>query len=708
MTTTHDELVPFRAGAGAPRCHLAIEGDDVFLPFDGLLDPEAGPLVAYLEGAPKELLATHAVLDAPGALVVRRSRVEAVLAAHVAAGLVALRPVRVASLRNPSRPRPAPFVDDDLCALWPLVELPADRDAHEPGAVVAGDPSSVCLARMHEFPLDLWANRATLDALASALGGALRVGRASPSPPVDLGGRRAISCSDGDAARAIAAHREAASRAGRADDRVPHGWARHVDDALRAALLASPRFAYLLGRVEGPRDDTRAAACADASYAVLYGRDVDRGPHDATRTAAAHAIEAAIAYARFVDRGPHPALREAVAASYRRDAYEEAALLASARNARRSAPIAAAPAAGPKRGARAAKPREEAVAYDVVALQGAAGAVYVDVPGAPRHDAGWGLALGDGDVVVSLHPTKAGDALAKKLGDQRALSNQVTCAWVLRRDVGEAMFEGVAGVRLLRARAEHRGAAIDADLVYVDVGLDRPLDRRAPGLGLADPTSPWSTDVLALHEAVVLGEPPPHGDLELARVAEFPSLLVATRALLRRWTKLRAPVAALKPPHAHLRPMPLFPADLRGPAWPAIDGAAALDAYIALARGDAARRAEALASPWFAYLVGRHVDCAPHDDARRAACLHSSTAALYARFVDAVPRDDTREAAAGTYAAIVFYAKFVDRALGLRAREALVGLGADRAAVAELEASLAKGCESRCALASALEYSRAR
>jgi hypothetical protein len=263
-------------------------------------------------------------------------------------------------------------------------------------------------------------------------------------------------------------------------------------------------------------------------------------------------------------------------------------------------------------------------------------------------------------------------------------------------------------VRLLRARAEHRGASIEADLVYVDVGLDRPLDRRVPGLGLAEPSAPWSTDVLALHEAVVLTVPAPHGEFELARVAEFPSLLVATRALVRRWTKLRAPIVALRPPHAHLRPMPLFAVDPTGPAWPAIDSAAAIEAYLALARGDLNRRAEALASPWLAYLVGRHVDRGPRDDARRAACNHPSTAALYARFVDAAARDDTREAAAGAYAPIVFYAKFVDRALGLRAREALVALGADRAAIAELEAMLARGGESRCALASTLEYSRPR
>lgn len=79
----HDELVPVRAGRGVPRCHLAIEGDDVFLAFDGLLDPEAEPLVACLGGSPKELLAKHAVFDAPGALVVRRSRVEPILAPHV-------------------------------------------------------------------------------------------------------------------------------------------------------------------------------------------------------------------------------------------------------------------------------------------------------------------------------------------------------------------------------------------------------------------------------------------------------------------------------------------------------------------------------------------------------------------------------------------------------------------------------------------------
>ena len=103
--------------------------------------------------------------------------------------------------------------------------------------------------------------------------------------------------------------------------------------------------------------------------------------------------------------------------------------------------------------------------YEVVALKGEATAVYVNVLWSHGADTAHGLALADDDVTVTLHDGKAGDRLAASLLEKAALSDRGVARWVLRRDVAEAMFEGVLGVRLLRVRVVQRGAAIPADFV---------------------------------------------------------------------------------------------------------------------------------------------------------------------------------------------------------------------------------------------------
>jgi hypothetical protein len=754
-------VASLRAANGAPSCSLAIAGDDAFLSWDAVLEaPPDAPLVAYLAGAPKALLAAHHTFAAPGALVLRRSRVEPVLAAALAAGLVRLRAVAMSALRNPARPRPGAIADTDFCLVEPRIHIPADRAVLAPhafarpsagadaasatparesarlsvldgGPFAAGWAPGLPVFRVDEFPLQLWVDAATQRALAEALPDALAIGAISPSPGFPFAPSSApAGVSEAVAVRAAEALARARDAARRAGAREATDWPTQLDAEGRAAICASPRHALLLARVEGPRDDTRAGALREPPYAVAYARDVDAGPRDDTRAAAARDPESAIDYARMVDRGAHPALREALVGSHRRDAWEDAALRASKRallvqaasqgetpandattraakgtRATKKAPHAAVEDTTKDPAKDRAKPRKNKAAvasgappaqaatldagepHEVVALKGEATAVYVNVLWSHGAGTAHGLALADDDVTVTFHDGKAGDRLAAALPEKAALSDRGVARWVLRRDVAESMFEGVPGVRLLRVRVVQRGAAIPADFVYVDVTAERPLDRDAAGVSVSG-ADPWASFVLAVDTVRVVGVPRPPGGLELARVAEFPEILVASAPLVARWKKLRAPVQVIRAPHAHLRPLPRFRDDGDWPAWPG-DGARAAAAWRTLAAGGAGDRATALASPWPAYLLARLLDRAPADDTRRAACAHPATAALYARFVDRAPHPDTRDTALATSASALDYALYVDRALDPRARPVLRRVGWPDADLDALAAKLA-------------------
>ena len=300
---------------------------------------------------------------------------------------------------------------------------------------------------------------------------------------------------------------------------------------------------------------------------------------------------------------------------------------------------------------------------------------YVNVLWAPSKDTAWGLALDDDDVLVTLYPGKRGSVLAAKLRAVPAFLDHDD-SWVLRRELAEAMFEGVAGVELRRVRIVHDDKVLAGDHVYVDVRTDRMLDRDRAVATYTTPTNPWSGWVKDVDVVQVVGLRP--DELVLARVTEFPALFVASPPLVKRWKQLKAPVEVVRPPQGFRAGQPVFPLwSGNPPPMPKLsDGravavAAAVAAFHKALDGDRAARAHAIEHPWLAYGIARLVDREPHGQTRKAAVRHPCSAALYARFVDHGPRNDTREAAAAWIGTATFYAEYVDRKLREPIRKAL-------------------------------------
>jgi hypothetical protein len=81
----------------------------------------------------------------------------------------------------------------------------------------------------------------------------------------------------------------------------------------RPTTFDSPDSAYYyaLDVDQGPRDDTRQAACRDPYWAYAYARDVDKAPRDDTRAAACRDPYWAYAYALDVDKAPRDDTRAA-------------------------------------------------------------------------------------------------------------------------------------------------------------------------------------------------------------------------------------------------------------------------------------------------------------------------------------------------------------------------------------------------------------
>jgi hypothetical protein len=329
----------------------------------------------------------------------------------------------------------------------------------------------------------------------------------------------------------------------------------------------------------------------------------------------------------------------------------------------------------------ASEERATSATFQVVVAKGFADAsVSLDSDDEPA----WGFDVRDGDVVATIVDTKAGATLAKAIAKVEVLASRNTGPWVLRKALATQLFAGVSGAVLRKAKVKHKGKALAGDFVYVNVTEERPLDRDVAKAEYADAKRPWSSVVRAVTEVRVVAAP---GDeLVLARVTEFPGLIVASEKLAQRWKKAKAPLVAAKPPHAHLRPLPCFPTWDEGPAFPKAEVPSS--AFRGALAGDAAARAKAVKHPIFAYGVARLVDRKPADDTRSGALGHPHTAALYARFVDREPRPDTRAAVASCGPAALFYARFVDRRLTKDLRAALLARGFAKEDLKELEAQL--------------------
>lgn len=82
-------------------------------------------------------------------------------------------------------------------------------------------------------------------------------------------------------------------------------------------VLTVPTLAYKVAQKEGPRDDTRKAASADAYAAILYAQNIDKGPHQVTRVGACASPSRAIEYAVGIDKGPTEETRKAASATSR-------------------------------------------------------------------------------------------------------------------------------------------------------------------------------------------------------------------------------------------------------------------------------------------------------------------------------------------------------------------------------------------------------
>lgn len=81
--------------------------------------------------------------------------------------------------------------------------------------------------------------------------------------------------------------------------------------ALRSVALRIADYAPDFGLAEGPRDDTRAAACLSPGRASIYAQLVDKCPRDDTRKAACLNPHSAYTYATYVDKGPRDDTRQA-------------------------------------------------------------------------------------------------------------------------------------------------------------------------------------------------------------------------------------------------------------------------------------------------------------------------------------------------------------------------------------------------------------
>jgi len=686
-----------RAGERAPRGSLAVVGAPTYCSWSDFRAPRAGSrYVAFLADKAPKTPFTDKVIDIDGALVVRRSLAEAALESSIEAGLVALHPVELSPFKVGRAPRfdRSPIVDD-FCVVDALVEVAADRRGLESAGfawteqadavsrervllnALMGEPFGEGrtpverVFRLHDLPSDLWVQPELRAALAKVFGSALVDGRTRPSPPFVASAEQLgyLRGKDADAERAADAF-FTAIQAGRII--APSGKSK-LSKSERTAILASPRYAYLLARREGPADDTRQASLGFAPYALLYARDVDHGGRDDTRRAAAENQDLALRYAVEADRGPHAVTRAALAEWNRQTEYDKAMA---------SLPPTQAGAAPSPQAATAAKGSSSrasgAPAMTVVRLKGANENASVCVPWSPNRDLAWGLAIADDDVQVDIAHTSP--ATAAKIKSIIAFADH---GWVLRRDVAEGMFEGVSGAALRRVRVVHRGKVLKADHVYIDVTAELPLDRDRAKSTYSDPERPWSAVALTAQEIVPLSVP--GNGLQIARVTEFPHALVIGDALLARWKKLKAPVASVPVPHTPIAGMPVFPHDDQAPPFPKADDAKAAKALRALLAGDQTQRSAALHHPAFAYAIARLVDQAARDETRASAARHPHYAALYARFVDATPTPVTRASAAKTWATAMFYARYVDRTVTPEIEKALLSLGSEPADIQELE-----------------------
>ena len=673
-----------RPAAGAPRAAIAMAGADAYDKWLAPRLPSSSELWLFCQEAPKKVLSNATVIEIPGGMVVRRELVVEVTRPWVEAGWLRLRPVAVASVKQPPQPRfdRAP-IPTDLVVFDPVVHFAADRASiprswlawggeSVPGELL-GSPEratlidvrtplpfdearapDVPLGRLQDRPCDLWFDAVAADALKGVLGEAICEGRSRPSPHfVDAIGCEPLDLRD-EAAEAAATGYFA--------------WLRSRDQSALAATIRCPRCALLVALREGPDSETRGSACRHPFYALAYARDVDGHGDDSTRLAASRLPQLALEYACVVDRGPHEVTRTAVVGTRLLDEYElRMARIQANALARTSAPVPSV-AAGTVTGKRPA-PVEP---WSVVALRSPA-RVVVLAPRAPKQALAWGSRVGDGDVVVRTPEGPAGAKLAKNLSKHAVLSSDEFGPWILRRDIASQVFAGVAGVATRQVKLEHRGQAVEHDFVLLDVVADRPLDRERARLTTSCAARPWSSVVRALITARVLARP--DDEAVMARVSEFPSLLVASPALVRRFAEAGLAVTVVKEPHEHLRPAPVFALWDEGPEYPAADDGAAVAALRAALAGEPLDRAACVGSAWPAYALAGMVDGEPRADTRAGALGHPHTATLYARFVDGAPRDDTREAAALTGPTAQFYVSYVDRCLHPSTRNKLLACG---------------------------------
>jgi hypothetical protein len=688
-----------RPAPGAPRGTLAVPGDDAYAKWFRPRVDETAELWLFLEDAPKKVVERADVIEGPGALIVRRSRIEAVARPWVESGQLRLRPVSLAPMKQPARPRfdKSPL-EADYVIVDPTTYFAADRRAvpqgwlaegeSAPGGVLTGSRERalmidvrtplpfdearaplVAVGRLFDYPLDLWFDARAASALEDAFGASMTEGRSRPSPRfVDAIGYERWGTEDARADASAEAY---------------FAWSRSRGAPVRAAAIASPHYATLVALAEGPSDDTRAAACEHPFYALTYARDVDRHGTDATREAAARLPDLALEYALVVDRAAHEATRAAVRGTRHLDAYESGLAREGARGvaARKTPPSAPPTRSKPPALARAANRREERDPWSVVTLR-APSRVVVSASGAPRRALEWGVNIADGTVTACTPDGPAGNKLAKELGRRDVLSSSELGPWILRRSLAEEIFAGVGGATRREIRIEHRGESLTSDHVLVDFDVDYPLDRDAAAITSSDPARPWASVVRAVSTIRLLFRS--SDELAIARVSEFPNLVLASPSLVARFAAAKLPVTVVKEPHGHLPALPAFPLWDEGPPFPSSDDPSAVDALRRALAGDAFDRGACVASAWPAYALARIVDRCPSDDTRRGALQHPHTATLYARFVDCGPREDTRDAAALAAPTATFYASFVDRAVHPVVRAKLLASGWAEADLAEL------------------------
>lgn len=657
-----------------------------------------------------------------GALILRRSAVEPVLAEAIARGEVALHPVVLAEPVAGAKPalgKPALETDWallDVRARFPIPREGLSRSSFHPtggdgaegafdpdrphASLVASRPDAVTFEdpappfgvfRLHELPIDVFVREDLFERLNEATGGALEQGRMRPTLGVidSTANGPPFGQTEEEAARSAAAFRDLLA-----------GRAKKDAKELRRAALASPIYGYLTARLvdRAPADDTRAAALKHPFYAAAYARDVDRGPRDDTRDAAAGSESSTFEYMRYVDRGPHERTQAAMRESYRSQDFEvEAARVAAAAKAAReaagakdgstkdgSAKDGSAAAGGSEAGAR--KPAGKAKkggAKDGSAPQGGKaaarsfaplvltgpkrGEVYVTAPEAPSQELVPEVREERSRVVATDIKPSGPKALRKRIQDLPALGRSDMWPFLLRRSIAEEVFGGLpAGeVELREVDVRDAKGPIEADFVWVRVLQEYPLDRDASKAVYTDASKPHASLVKAVdHFAFSPGNEPP---ASIFRVGEMPNVVMAEEGLIASLKRAAGTGLGVKPPHGHLGMLPAFPLWSEGPpfAQSEEEAAASWAAYremLAGARSEALR-ARALANPITAYWTARHVDGEPAEDTRRGALAHPHYAALYARYVDRAGRDDTRAAAAAEAVSALFYARYVDEAL---------------------------------------------